>query len=74
MMASADEEAVEHCTTISSFWAADKERVLATDGDRASFVGSTRVPESRADLLEFRVTPAPGSARQFVRTRYTVLQ
>lgn len=42
--------------------------------DPASFVGSTRVPESRADLLEFRVTPAPGSARQFVRTRYTVLQ
>jgi hypothetical protein len=42
--------------------------------DPASFVGSTRVPESRADLLEFRVTPAPESARQFVRTRYTVLQ
>ena len=42
--------------------------------DPASFVGSTRVPESRADRLEFRVTPAPGSARRFWRARYTVLE
>jgi hypothetical protein len=42
--------------------------------DPAAFVGSTRLPESRADLLEFQVTPATESARQFVRTRYTVLE
>ena len=42
--------------------------------DPVSFVGSTRVPELRADLLEFQVTPTPEPARQFVRTRYMVLE
>ena len=35
VMAGADEQAVENCAAISSFRAADKERVLPTDGDWA---------------------------------------